>query len=131
MHLVDLRQVSSNHRHACADATAITLNAYKFDQNRVVGVPTVVAQQLWWSIEICHQQIDVAGVIDIAERNAAAGAILSQDCAKLRRNFRKRRVAIVSVQQSRLAICRKLGIEGTVCDKEVSPAIIIVVKKLF
>ena len=70
----------------------------------LLRVSTVVAQQLRWSIEIRDQQIDIAVVIDVAKRDAAADAILSQDRTKLRRYFSECRVAIVPVQQSRLAI---------------------------
>src|SRR3569832_761938 len=129
-HLIRLRQITRDYSHACTDATAITLHTDCFDHDGIVCVPTVVAQQLRWSIEIRNQQINVTVVIDVSKRHAATRTVLRQYCSKLRRHFSKRRVAIVPVQQSRLAIAGQLRIDVPVRDKQVDPTVVIVIEKL-
>src|SRR6185369_16885018 len=100
------------------------------DQDRVVCIAAVVAQQLRWPVEVSNQQVYVAIVVDITKRYAAADAILSKHRTKLRGDFGKRRVVIVVVQQSRLPISRQLRIHVAVRDKQIHPTVVIIIEKL-
>src|SRR5215213_770410 len=83
-HLIRLRQITGDDRHARPNAATITLYTDSLDHDRIVCVPGVVAQQLRRPVEIRNQEINVTIVINITEGDAAAHAILSQDSAKLR-----------------------------------------------
>src|SRR5262245_30610314 len=120
-HFVSLHQITSHDFHARADAAAIAFHANRLDENRIIRVSIVVAQQLRRAVEIGDYQIDVAIVVDVAESDATTRMRIRQYLSKLRRHFSKRAVAIVVVQQTRLAITRKLWIDVTVRDENIYP----------
>src|SRR5262249_33941621 len=126
---VDLGQVARDHLYFCADAAPIAFHPNGLDQDRIVRVPTVVAQQLRRSVQIDDYQIYIAVVIDVPEGDAAAGSKVRQHCAKLAGYFTKGTVAIVSKQQLRLKIIGKLRVNMTISDKQVHPTVIVVVKE--
>src|SRR5262249_29305036 len=102
----------------------------RLDEDRIIRVSAVVAQQLRRTVEVSNDQIHVSIIIDVAKRNPATRVRRGQNVAKLRRNFSERPVAIVVVQQTRLAIVRQLRINVPVRDKQIYPTIVVVVEKL-
>ena len=55
-----------------SDGGAVRMSAHAFDHDPVVLVPTIIAQQRWWTIQIVDHDVDVAIVIEVAERATPA-----------------------------------------------------------
>src|SRR5260370_23843866 len=98
-----LLDASGANRYAGADRRAIALRANELEQNAVKSVRIPILEERGRLADVKQQNVDVAGVEDVTESRAAPrlqGQVL-QPC--LFRNFIKRAVAIITVQQERLA----------------------------
>ena len=67
-----------HHLHAASDAVAIRFRADGANADPVVAVAAVVAQHVRLLADVADDDVDVAIVIEIAERGAAAGPVLSE-----------------------------------------------------
>ena len=132
--LGDLDQVSGPRCHARADRAAVGRAAREGDDQEVAPVPTVVAQQGRWAIEVVDDEVEVAVVVEIAARRAAADARCHEGRASVRRDLHEGAVAVVPVEQRPLTVggagvpAVELRVDMAVDDEEIEPAVVVVVE---
>src|ERR1700730_6575105 len=129
-HFVYLAQIAGHDFHARPDAVTITLNADRFDQHRIIGIAPIVAQQLRPTIQIVDNNIDVAIIIQVAEDGAPSYTLLQKRSAELLGHLGKRPVRIILVNEIALAVAWQLRVDVAIDDKQVDPAIVVIVKEL-
>src|SRR5712691_3227003 len=128
-YLVYLGQIAGHDLHTRTEAVTITLNADRFDQHRIIGIATIVAQQLRPTIQIVDNNIDIAVIIQVAEDGAPSYTLLQKRSAELRGHFGKRPVTVIPVNEIALAEGWQLGIDVAIDDKQVHPTIVVIVKE--
>src|SRR5262245_5653178 len=128
-HFVDLGQITGDNLDPGSDAVAIAFHTDGLDQHAVISIASVVMQKLWRAIQIADDHVDAAVVVQVAEGYAARDPLFHQRGAELGGNFRKRAVPVVSVKQLPLAIMVYLWIDVTIRDKQVYPAVIVIVEE--
>src|SRR5262245_28255818 len=77
-HFVDLSQIAGDDFNLGADAVTIALYADQPNQNKIVRVPAVVAQQLWRAVQVVDHQVDITVIIQVRECDSSPGSLLYQ-----------------------------------------------------
>src|SRR5262249_1000598 len=128
-HFVHLSKIAGHNFDPRSDAVTLTFDSNGLDQYRIISVAAVIAKQLWRSIKISYNDVDIAVVVEVAESDATAHPFFHQRCAALRSHFREGSVVAIPVKQLVLPVGAHLRVNVTVCYKEVNPPIIIIVKE--
>src|SRR5690349_5585340 len=96
-------------------------------------VPDVVDEQPRWSIDVAHDDVDVAVVIDITKCGAAADATLLKGLDEGRRVFEVS-VTEVAKQQTALVVregfaqSRLLSLDRSIRGEQIEPAVVVEVE---
>src|SRR5882672_2992562 len=96
--------------HASSDGGAIALCSDQFDLDPILLVAAVIAKKRRRVVHIKNQGIDVAIVVIVAERGAAAGETLADAGSHLGRNVFESPITQVFVYQTRVLV----GLAGIV-----------------
>ena len=135
-HLVDLRPPARGDLHPCPDGGAVRLGADALDQDRVLPVPAIVAQQGRRTIQVVDDDVDVAVVVEIADGAAASEIRRRHGRPRARRHVDEAAVAGVAIEQVRLPVGEvqlapvQLRIHVTVGDEDVLPAVVVEVEEV-
>src|SRR5258708_24049525 len=131
----ELLDPCSVNRRARADRRAIAFCADEFEQNAMKPARIRILEKRGRFANVKQQDVDIAAVEDVTESRAATrlqGQVL-HSC--LLRNFIKRAVAMITMQQERLAKaragvqCVNLRIDVAVGNQQVEPRVIVHVKE--
>src|SRR5439155_1759819 len=140
-HFVDLRMQALLARKmrdtfdARADAAAIGFRADGFDFDPVVGGAGIATQQLRKIVDGVDDDVEVAVIVEVAEGASARGDRRGNSGASVIGNIFEAPVAQIFVEQLALRITRfslellDFGINVTVANEDVGPAVIVHVKK--
>ena len=105
--------------------------------SQLPGSRDLVPDDLRRAVEIVRHDIQAAIVVEVANREPAADALLHHGVAELRRHFLERAVAAVAMEQLALPVSRggaelhfvELRIDVTVHDDEVQEAVVVVIEE--
>src|SRR5438309_1314801 len=120
---------------ARADAAAIGFRADGFDFDPVVGGAGIATKQLRKIVDGVDDDVEVAVIVEVAEGASARGDRRGNSVASVIGNIFEAPVAQIFVEQLALRITRSslelldLGINVTVANEDVGPAVIVHVKK--
>src|SRR5947209_2780021 len=128
--LVRLREIAGDDFNTRADAVAIAPHADGLNQDGVVRVAAVVAQQLRRAVEVADDYVNVAVVVYVAEGDATAHALLRERGAELFADLGECAIAVVVVHELALAVVYELRIDVAVGDEQINPAVVVVVEEL-
>src|ERR1700682_4977221 len=135
MDFAELLEASRTDRDARPNGGAIAFGALEIKQNAMVTVSVHVLEKRRSFADIEHDNIDVAGVEDVAEGGAAAALHRKAGQARFLGDFIEGSVAIVAVEQNGFAIARA-GFDGidlwkdvAIGDENVEPGIVIHVEE--
>ena len=81
---IHLRMISREHAHPRSNRRAIAFGPDELELDPVLLVATVIAQKRRHIIHIQNQRIDIAVIVVIAKRRAAAGETLADTRSHLR-----------------------------------------------
>ena len=100
----NLNQITGHNLDPCAECTAIAFDADQIDEQKVIAVSTIIAQQSWRAIQIVYYHVDVAVIVEIAKCGATTDGWLTHRRTDLRANLSKCAVAVVAVTQLALRV---------------------------
>src|ERR1041385_9030846 len=110
----NLGEIAGNDFDSRTDAIAIAFHSDRLDQNRIAGIAAIVSQHLRRSVKIIDHDVDVAIVIDVPKRGAAARALLDERRPQLRADFGKGPIAVVVMHKVALRVGGQLWVDVTV-----------------
>src|SRR4030095_16904042 len=118
-----------------ANRTPVRARSDTLHHQPVVPVPALVAQQGGPGIQVVHDDVDVAVVVQITER-ASASVIFSHDSrSRLRGNVFEAALAQIAIENAALFVgdmqlaARQLSVDMAIGDENVLPAVVVEIKK--
>ena len=121
--------------HAGADRRAVRAGAHALDQDRVVAAPSVVAEQGGRPVQVVHDHVHVAVVVEVPE-GAAPAEVLGEDRrSRLRGDVLEPPVPQVAVEELGLPVLDvevlvlDLGVHVAVRHQDVQPAVVVEVEE--
>src|SRR3989454_10319608 len=132
----DLRFCSYADRKPAADAVPVAGPTYRPNPQPVVLVSTVVSQEGGCPVDIVHENIDVAVVVEIAEGCATRAILACQSPTHREAHFFETCSALIHVNEGTLCVGSAnvnpvhLGVHVPIRHEEIEPAIVIQIHKL-
>src|ERR1700761_3237035 len=123
------------HAYPRSDGCAIALGSQQFDLDPVLLVAAIISKQRRRVVHIENQNVDVAIVVVVSKRGAAAGILFAYPGTHLRRHVFEAPVAEVPVNQARVleglaeVVLVYLRINMAVDLNNVCPAIVVIIDK--
>ena len=136
-HLGDLAVAAAGDFHARPDGRAVRARTGALDQDGGIPVPAVVAQQRGRSVEVVHDDVHVAVVVEIAEGAPPAEVLRTNRGAGGGRHVGEAAVAGIAVENLRLPVrevqfpVRDLRVDVTVGDEDIHPAVVVEVEEVY